>query len=141
MLQVNFRALLASNPEHGGLTPPGTMPGGASFAKRAAIVVKTQEGLPPMKLFHVSPRAYSVSRSGLNPAYATGKMQAVWLCTFRLIPWALDHVSRHHGLPVKRFYLLEVDVPRAWLVRRRFGIYTCSRPIPKSWIRFASVSC
>lgn len=89
-----------------------------------------------MRLFHVSCRPYSVIRSGLDPRYSRRPFKAVWLCTAHQLSNVFRHLMASHRLPRERFRTFAVDVPRAWLRRRRRGIYTCTRKINRRRLRW-----
>ena len=80
-------------------------------------------------LWHSTPcgRVRSILRGGLLPALSQCARAEVWLCSASRRPWSLAHTRERHG--VEAVALVRVVVPRAWLVRRRRGLWTCTRPI------------
>jgi len=89
-----------------------------------------------MFLYHVTHRSNqaSIDRVGLRAVFARS-WSRVWFCNHPKLAWALRHVADSHGWPVLELICYRVDVPRAWLSRWRWGIYTCARDIPASRLR------
>lgn len=90
-----------------------------------------------MRLYHVTSKrkASSINRSGLDPAHATGKRQAVWLVAASRIPWALAHTAAKPGRGnVRNLIVYTVQVPRRKLTRYARGIwYTPEIVRPDCW--------
>lgn len=85
-----------------------------------------------VKLYHATPRNYwrSIRREGLDPDRAQGKQRKVWLHTRSQQAWAALHCAARHSTDVSDMVVLQVIVPRSWLVMApRRGRWTCSRPI------------
>lgn len=80
-----------------------------------------------MRCYHVTALANkpSIMRDGIDPAYSRGARQECWFVTPALLPWAILHVMRRHGLTMQEVVAFEVLVPAKRLTRRRRGIYTC----------------
>jgi hypothetical protein len=83
-------------------------------------------------LYHVGflSRAGSVTREGLLPDYATGKLRAVFLVCRKRLKWACRHVRRRHHNTTDRIAIWAVRVPVRRMVRIRHGLYSINRPIP-----------
>jgi hypothetical protein len=80
-------------------------------------------------LYHttVATRVASILRSGVLPECSRCVRREVWLHTKGRLRWGLAHVAERHGSD--RVVSLRVTVPRAWLTRRRPGVWTTSRRI------------
>jgi hypothetical protein len=80
-------------------------------------------------LFHSCPlsRLKSILACGVLPDLSRGARREAWLHTPGRLGWALAHVRGRHG--TGRVVSLRLAVPRAWLTRRRPGVWTCSRRI------------
>jgi hypothetical protein len=70
-----------------------------------------------------------IQHRGLDPAYAQGKDPAVWLHTAGFTTWAVAHTIDRHHVPVEAVVILQVRIPRPWLVRFRRGMWKCRRLI------------
>lgn len=90
-----------------------------------------------MKLYHVTPAINidGIMQHGINPAYSTGKRRVAWFHTQSRQAWALLHISRHQRHDVNKMLLLTVEIPRSYLTRRRFGIWTTDKPITPDRIK------
>lgn len=84
-----------------------------------------------MILYHTTNRenVESIRRDGLDPKRAKGKIVAVWLHTASKQQWARKHLAKAHHVPEASLQTMRVQVPRAWLIRRRRGIWTCDHLI------------
>jgi hypothetical protein len=82
-------------------------------------------------LRHTTPRANlrSITRTGLSPVRSQGARQEVWLHSPFRGAWALRHLSAHHGIPQDDLAIVTVRIPRAWISRKRRGIWVCPRLI------------
>jgi hypothetical protein len=80
-------------------------------------------------LYHTAPasRLKSILHSGILPGLSRGARPEAWLHTPGRLGWALAHVRHRHGCV--RVVSLRVMVPRAWLTRRRPGVWTTGRRI------------
>jgi hypothetical protein len=67
------------------------------------------------RLYHITPsrNVSGILRDGLLLAHAQGRTPAIWLCARTLVPWAIQHVRRRHG--VQAVTILEVHIPRRHL--------------------------
>ena len=94
------------------------------------------EGLV-MLLRHATPtrNLESIRRTGLDPAKSRCARPECWLHTPGQSPWAVLHVARRHTVPADGVTVLEWDIPRAWLTRRRGGVWTCGRVVPAERLR------
>jgi len=65
--------------------------------------------------YHVSPRKNrgSILVSGIEPIFATGKEQKVWLVETARLMWAIAHCSARHHIPVN-----ELDIWKVTYVTR-----------------------
>jgi hypothetical protein len=90
-------------------------------------------------LYHTTPagRLASLLAHGILPALARGARPESWLHTPGRLGWAVRHVADRHG--AARAVSLRVLVPRAWLTRRRRGVWTCARTVPPSAIQAVNV--
>lgn len=52
----------------------------------------------------------SIRRFGLDPAYSTGELWAIWGCTKDRIEWARQHVASKHNWHPDDLVLLRVEV-------------------------------
>jgi hypothetical protein len=92
-----------------------------------------------MRLLHATPtvNAPMILSSGLDPHMSECQREEIWLCTPSLKRWAMRHVqARHHQ---RHIAVMEVEVPRSWLTRRRKRIWTCELPISLERIRLWEV--
>src|SRR5437870_5382394 len=78
-----------------------------------------------VKLLHITPRTNlpSIFRTGLNPAFARGRLRAVWLCSSSLTEWAIAHVAQRHSVPEGEVAVLHLRIPRSALRRRKRGVW------------------
>jgi len=83
-----------------------------------------------MRLTHITPTVNvpMILSSGLDPNASECERPEVWLCTPGRTRWAVRHVKERHGK--RHLAVIEVNVPRSWLTRRRQRIFTCDRRIP-----------
>jgi hypothetical protein len=90
-------------------------------------------------LYHTTPahRLPGILAAGILPACSRCARREVWLHTPGRRPWGLDHVSERHGSD--RVVSLRLSVPRAWLTRRRPGVWTTSRRIGPGMIQSVCV--
>jgi hypothetical protein len=82
-----------------------------------------------MWLRHATPMGNlpSIKRRGLDPKQSRGHQEVVWLHRPSRTAWALLHTQqRHHTSDV---IVIDVNVPRSWVQRRRCGLWTCRRTI------------
>ena len=92
-----------------------------------------------MTLRHATPigNLPSILAGGISPNLSECQRPEVWLITPSKTRWAIRHVKeRHHKRHVA---VIEVNVPRSWLTRRRKQIWTCDKPIPTERIRLMEV--
>jgi hypothetical protein len=91
-------------------------------------------------LYHTTPARTlaGILASGLLPGLSRGARPAVWLHARGRLGWALAHVARRHGADA--VVSLRVRVPRAWLTRRRRGVWTCGRAVPPGLIQAVNVA-
>jgi hypothetical protein len=80
-------------------------------------------------LYHTAPasRLKSILHSGILPGLSRGARPEAWLHTPGRLGWAVAHVRARHGCV--RVVGVRVIVPRAWLTRRRPGVWTTGRRI------------
>jgi hypothetical protein len=79
----------------------------------------------------------SILRRGLLVSKSKGRLAAVWLHAAAKTSWAVLHSVRRHGGPVEQVVVLDVAVPRRWLLRSRRGLWYVLRDIPAARIRDA----
>jgi hypothetical protein len=91
-------------------------------------------------LYHTTParRLASVLAHGLLPGLSRGARPVVWLHARGRLGWALAHVAQRHGS--QAVVSLRVRVPRAWLTRRRRGVWTCARAVPPGLVQAVNVA-
>jgi hypothetical protein len=77
---------------------------------------------------------------GLLPGMSRGAREEVWLHSRGRLGWARTHVAERHRVPVGQVVSLRVKVPRAWLVRRGKGLWTCDRVVPASMVQAVNIS-
>ena len=82
-----------------------------------------------MRLRHCTPMVNlaSIKRRGIDPAFSQSKLEVVWLHTLSRTEWALLHTQQRHE--TQDVIVIDVHVPRRWLTRRRYGLWTCDRRI------------
>ena len=92
-----------------------------------------------MRLQHATPigNLPSILAGGISPQLSECKRPLVWLVTPSRTRWAMRHIRRRHRH--RHVAVIEVNVPRQWLTRRRKGLWTCDRPIPTERIRLMEV--
>jgi hypothetical protein len=85
-----------------------------------------------MLLRHATPgrNLSAICRGGLRCSKSRGRLPVVWLHTAAKTAWAVLHTVRRHGGRAESVVILEVDVPRGWLRRNRWGLWYCPRDIP-----------
>jgi hypothetical protein len=90
-------------------------------------------------LYHTTParKLASILAHGVLPELSRGAQAVVWLHARGRLGWALGHVAHRHGTAA--VVSLRVLVPRAWLTRRRRGVWTCARPVPPGMIQAVNV--
>ncbi len=90
-----------------------------------------------MLLRHATPRKNlpGMKRAGLLTAKSQGRLPAVWLHSPARSAWATLHVVERHGGRVENTVILELDVPRSWLRRRRKGTWYTKRDVPPDRLR------
>jgi hypothetical protein len=87
-----------------------------------------------MKLRHATPARNlpSIQRRGLLTSKSKCKLPAVWLHAASRSAWAVLHTMRRHH--ATNIVILECSVPRAWLTRRRAGLWYTDRDVPANRI-------
>lgn len=95
-----------------------------------------------MRMRHVTPARNlpSILRRGLLAAKSRGALRTCWLCSPSLVPWAILHTARRHGISVDAVAVVEVDVPAGWLTRtgHRGRCHTTGRDIEPARIKGVS---
>ena len=79
-------------------------------------------------LLHVSVRRNlaSIWKLGISPAFSQGARAECWFCSRSKRAWAVAHVAERHDVPLSEVVVFRVSVPRARLVPRRRGVWTCA---------------
>ena len=92
-----------------------------------------------MKLTHITPTVNVplILSRGLDPNASQCERPEIWLCTQSKSRWAVHHIKARHGK--RHLAVIEVNVPRAWLTRRKKNVWTCDKPIPTERIRLGEV--
>jgi hypothetical protein len=72
----------------------------------------------------------SIIRAGLLTSKSQGKRPVVWVCCRAKTAWAALRTIKRHGGRIEGVVILEIDVPRRWLRRKRRGLWYCPRDIP-----------
>src|SRR5260370_384458 len=82
-------------------------------------------------LYHVTPRINleSIDTFGLLVDYAKGKTRGIWLCDADRLPWAVHHISQHHGRSVDDMSILHVNANLLTLRTVRKGVFVCNEDI------------
>ena len=90
-----------------------------------------------MKLRHATPTGNleSILSAGLQPDRSRGKRKAVWLHSPSKTTWAILHTMKNHAVTMEAITVIELDVPRSWLVRAQKGLWRCARVIEPERIR------
>src|SRR5262245_27423279 len=90
-------------------------------------------------LYHTTPasRLPSILRDGILPACSRGARRESWYHTPGRLGWALEHVRERHGS--ERVVSLRVLVPRAWLTRRKAGVWTCNRRLTPAHVQAINI--
>lgn len=108
------------------------------MARRSSRASRVARGI--VILYHVSPHYNDkmIARIGLDPMRSKGKQRVVWGCKSALIPWALAHVAKNHGVDWRQLTIWRMEVPRYGLQRRRRGIWIdirgeCIPVVQVSW--------
>jgi hypothetical protein len=70
----------------------------------------------------------SIRRRGLLTAQSQCKQPVIWLHAANRVAWAVLHTMRRHTS--NNVVVVEVAVPRSWLMRSRTGLWFCDRDIP-----------
>lgn len=76
------------------------------------------------RLYHWTPDAnvLSISRSGLEPDYATTRPKRIWVVESANVLWARQHVAKRHGVSPEDLSLLAfVPTTERWLLTSRVG--------------------
>lgn len=76
----------------------------------------------------------SILRDGLLPGKATA-VERVWFCNAPKRAWAVRHVADWHRWRLSDMACIRADVPREWLNRWRWGVYTTPRSISADRLR------
>lgn len=85
------------------------------------------------RFYHVThaDRVESIIELGLSPAFAKGRLKAVWLADSKRIHWAIAHVAVKHNFPIADLWVALVHYDPRDLKRFRWpGIYLAERTIP-----------
>lgn len=90
-----------------------------------------------MILHHFSPswNVPKILAGGLLVRKHKGALAGIWFCTRQLRGWALSHVARHQAVGMHQLAEIVAEVPRAWLARRRRGVWICTRDVPAARLR------
>ena len=72
----------------------------------------------------------SIQQHGLLPERSQGKLKVTWLHTPSRTEWAILHTIGRHGETLEDIIVIEIDLPRSWLVRAQKGLWKCGRTIP-----------
>lgn len=74
----------------------------------------------PRFLYHLTPRYIR----SIEPSRSKGLLPVSWYCTYAMIPWAIRHLSKHHGRDMRYMCVCDRASFRGKnLQRRRKGIY------------------
>ena len=69
----------------------------------------------------------SIKRRGIDPAFSQSKLEVVWLHALSRTEWACLQTQQRHN--TQDVIVIDCNVPRSWLTRRRQGLWTCNRVI------------
>jgi hypothetical protein len=83
-----------------------------------------------MKLRHATPsrNLASIRKRGVLTNKSKGKLPVVWLHAASRSAWATLHTMKRRGC--KDVTVIEIDIPRSWLTRRKAGLWYCNRDGP-----------
>lgn len=84
------------------------------------------------RFYHVThvERVESIIEIGLDPAFARGKIKAVWLADSKRIHWAIAHVASKHDYRIDELWVALVHYdPRELKTFRWPGIYLANRNV------------
>lgn len=92
-----------------------------------------------MKLRHATPigNLPSILAGGISPTLSECERPEIWLCTPSRTRWAVKHIQERHRK--RNLAVIEVNVPRSWLTRRKKNVWTCAKPIPTERITLLEV--
>ncbi len=92
-----------------------------------------------MTLRHLTPivNLPLILSRGIDPNQSQCARAEIWMCSPSRTRWAVLHVSKRHR--VRHVAIIELNVSRRWLTRRRKGIWTCQRTIPTQRMRLLEV--
>ena len=65
----------------------------------------------------------------IDPTKSKGKILASWWHTPEKSSWAILHVELRHKAQLEEVAIIEAEIPRSWLTRRKKGLWTCNRPV------------
>jgi len=82
-------------------------------------------------LYHATRKSNleSIRAAGLDPNRSTGKQAVVWLHTASRREWAILHTCTRHKCEVSDVIVIEVEIPRLKLRRRRRGLWVTAETI------------
>lgn len=73
----------------------------------------------------------AITDSGkLDPECSQGKLKAVWLHSPSRTAWAILHVQARHKVSVDDVVVLELQIARRQVVRRKSGLWSSQVAIP-----------
>lgn len=90
-------------------------------------------------LYHVTPRRNldEISRIGLKVECHIGRKAVIWLCEACRLPWAVQHLSKRHGIPAEFFSILSVDPKILNVTQFRDGLWVTKADVPPSGLTVA----
>lgn len=96
-------------------------------------------------LSHVTPNRNlpGIKLLGILPEFARTPKRCVWLCSQTRVKGAVLAVMARHRAELQEISVIEVSIPRRWVIRHSVvdGSWSCLTPIPPEnfrWIRNAS---
>jgi hypothetical protein len=80
-----------------------------------------------MTIWHVTHKKNidSILKCGIDPAYAQGSFNRVWLVRWYGIAWALLHISLKKRVPIWELVAFKVHVLKSRTVHFNRNVYTC----------------
>ena len=70
-----------------------------------------------------------IHRLGVSPAFSEGPRPECWFFARSRRAWAVQHVAERHDWLPADIVLVRVSIPRAQLIHRGRGLWTCPRVV------------
>ena len=84
-----------------------------------------------MRLYHATLKSNleSIRQHGINPDFSQGKQKVIWLHTASRTHWAILHILKRHNSSIDEIIIIQVEIPRKRLRRRRRGLWTTTETL------------